>query len=601
MQITGFNDHLALLATNKRRPIRILLMVSAYNSMTQRFHVELADMGYFVSIELALNDEVMEEAVDLFQPDIIVAPFLKRAIPNHIWQKHLCIIIHPGIKGDRGPSSIDWAILNNETEWGVTALQADWEMDAGDIWSSVNFPMEGETKSQLYRGKVAQAAISCIKQTLSNFTNPNYQPSPLDYTKPDVKGIWRDYLKQKQRAIDWSSDSVETVVRKISSADSQPGLLCPLFGEPMYLYGAHADNTMTGVPGEIIAQRHGAICCATIDGAVWIEVLKRKKTGNQNFFKLPASMVLGDRLKGVPEVSIPLEINPSVKTFREIWYEEKNQVGYLHFDFYNGAMSTEQCLRLREAYLLALSQPTKVIVLMGGAGFWSNGIHLNVVEAAENPVAESWRNINAMNDFVYELLSTHSHITIAAMQGNAAAGGVMMGLAADWVYARDGIVLNPHYKRMGLYGSEYWTYSLPRRVGQAKAEELTNICLPMGTKVAKEIGLIDDYFGKTPAEFSAWVVQKAEDLAQNKDFEQMLSLKKKLCLSQPLEQYRQEELAQMKENFFSDEYHTARHNFVYKITPSETPRHLAIHRHRVGEIVPCKVLNFENHQYIKSL
>ncbi len=126
--------------TNTRRPIRILLIVSAYNSMTQRFHVELVNMGHKVSIELALSDEVMREAVELFQPDLIVAPFLKRAIPTDIWQQHLCIIIHPGIKGDRGPSSIDWAILNDESEWGVTALQADLEMDAGDIWASVNFP-----------------------------------------------------------------------------------------------------------------------------------------------------------------------------------------------------------------------------------------------------------------------------------------------------------------------------------------------------------------------------------------------------------------------------------------------------------------------------
>ncbi|MDJ0590066.1 MAG: hydrogenase maturation protein [Pleurocapsa sp. MO_226.B13] len=594
MQTTAFNNYLAFFQTKKRKPIRILLIVSAYNSMTQRFHVELLDMGHEVSIELALSDRVIHEAVDLFQPELIVAPFLKRAIPTDIWQKYLCIIIHPGIKGDRGPSSIDWAILNDEPEWGVTALQADLEMDAGDIWASVNFPRSGETKSDLYRVKCTQTAIACIKQTLTNLTNPNYKPEPLDYMKPGIKGIWRDSLKQKQRAIDWSSDPVETVVRKIRSADSQPGLLDSLFGEPVYLYGVHADNTMTGIPGEIIAQRNGAICRATVDGAVWIAVLKRKKQGNRTFFKLPATLVLGDRIKDLPEVPVALKINPSVKTFREIWYEEKNQVGYLHFAFYNGAMSTEQCQRLREAYLFARSQQTKVIVLMGGSGFWSNGIHLNVIEAADDPIAESWRNINAMNDFVYEVLDTDTHITIAAMQGNAAAGGVMMALSADWVYARDGIVLNPHYKRMGLYGSEYWTYSLPRRVGQAKAEELTNVCMPMGTKVAKKIGLIDDYFGQTPTNFCNWVMQKAEDIAQNEDFENMLSFKNKRGFLKPLEQYRQEELAQMKRNFVSDEYRTARYNFVHKITPAQTPKHLAIHRHQVGETVPCRVLSFEN-------
>ena len=84
-------------------------------------------------------------------------------------------------------------------------------------------------------------------------------------------------------------------------------------------------------------------------------------------------------------------------------------------------------------------------------------------------------------------------LTIAALYGSAGAGGVMLALAADKVLARDGIVLNPHYKGMGgLYGSEYWTYSLPKRVGPEKALELTERCLPVSVQEARSIGLIDD-------------------------------------------------------------------------------------------------------------
>ena len=105
-------------------------------------------------------------------------------------------------------------------------------------------------------------------------------------------------------------------------------------------------------------------------------------------------------------------------------------------------------------------------MLSGGRDFLSNGIHLNLIEAAADPAAESWRNINAMNDLVLAILTTTDRLTIAALYGSAGAGGVMLALAADRVFARDGIVLNPHYKGMGgLYGSEYWTYSLPKRVG----------------------------------------------------------------------------------------------------------------------------------------
>ena len=41
--------------------MRILLIASAYNSMTQRVHAELADRGHEVSVELALGDEVMRD------------------------------------------------------------------------------------------------------------------------------------------------------------------------------------------------------------------------------------------------------------------------------------------------------------------------------------------------------------------------------------------------------------------------------------------------------------------------------------------------------------------------------------------------------------
>jgi putative two-component system protein, hydrogenase maturation factor HypX/HoxX len=185
-----------------------------------------------------------------------------------------------------------------------------------------------------------------------------------------------------------------------------------------------------------------------------------------------------------------------------MWYEERQAVGYLHFAFYNGAMSTEQCQRLREAFLRVRQRPIKVIVLMGSPDFWSNGIHLNVIEAAEDPAHESWCNIHAMNDLVREIITTDSHLVIAALQGNAAAGGVILALAADLVYARTGIVLTPHYKGMGkLYGSEYWTYLLPKRVGGEWARELTEALLPISTGTAQQIGLLDDAFEEDGASF----------------------------------------------------------------------------------------------------
>ncbi|PNB76549.1 formyl transferase, partial [Pseudomonas sp. FW305-BF6] len=86
-----------------------------------------------------------------------------------------------------------------------------------------------------------------------------------------------------------------------------------------------------------------------------------------------------------------------------------------------------------------------------------------------------------------ELLSARQ-LVVSGLSGNAGAGGVMLALAADIVFARSDIVLNPHYKTMGLYGSEYWTYSLPRAVGPAMAEKLTEDCLPISALQALQLG-----------------------------------------------------------------------------------------------------------------
>src|SRR3990167_7711040 len=87
--------------------MRILFLTHSFNILTQRLYAELTQQGHDVSIEFDINDAVTLEAVKLFHPDLIVAPYLRRAIPEAIWRHHLCLVVHPGVKGDRGPSALD--------------------------------------------------------------------------------------------------------------------------------------------------------------------------------------------------------------------------------------------------------------------------------------------------------------------------------------------------------------------------------------------------------------------------------------------------------------------------------------------------------------
>ena len=554
--------------------MRILFLTHSFNSLAQRLYLELAGRGHEVSVEFDISDAVTLEAVALYRPDLIIAPFLKRAIPGEIWRKQVCLVVHPGIRGDRGPSALDWAILNNEAEWGVTVLQAAAEMDAGDIWASADFPMRAASKGSLYRNEVTEAAVAAVLEAVAKFEAGGFVPEPLDPSR--LRGQWRPAVRQEERAIDWLADDSATVLRKIRSADGFPGVLDEVLGVPCYLYDAHPESELRGAAGEIIARSNGMICRATVDGAVWIGHLKSKADG-EPAFKLPAATVLGERLAGVAEVE---------GEWRDIRYEESNGVGTLHFDFYNGAMSTAQCERLLQAFRQAARRDTRVIVLAGGADFWSNGLHLNLIEAAASPADESWRNINAMNDLAQAILTTDSHLIVSALQGNAGAGGVFLALAADRVVARQGVVLNPHYQAMGnLYGSEYWTYLLPRRVGAERAGMITENRLPVGARQAQELGLIDACFSGDAVSFRHDVEKLAQSLVADAPalLAEMQAQRRRDEAEKPLAAYREGELAQMKRNFygFDPSYHVARYNFVLKVPHSHTPRHLALHR-RIG-------------------
>jgi putative two-component system hydrogenase maturation factor HypX/HoxX len=563
--------------------MRILFLTHAFNGLAQRLFLALTGDGHDVSIEFDINDAVTEEAVALWQPELVVAPYLKRRIPESVWRGHRCLVVHPGIVGDRGPSALDWAIMEGEQRWGVTVLEANGEMDAGDVWASVEFPLRAATKGSLYRNEVAQAAVAAVRQAISRIA-AGEAAVPLDPSRADVHGRLRRPMRQPDRAIDWHGDGTAAVLTKLRAADGAPGVRDLLLGAEVYLYDGHEEGALRGPAGTLLAQRHGSICRATADGAVWITHL-RAAAGGDSGLKLPAAMVLGDRLAGVPELTAEPEARIDHPTWRDIRYEEAGAVGYLHFPFYNGAMGTAQCARLADAYRRAAKRPTRVIVLMGGPDFWSNGIHLNLIEASEHPAEESWRNIQAIDDLVREIVVTERQLTIAAMAGNAGAGGVFLALAADHVYARDGVVLNPHYKGMGnLYGSEYWTYLLPRRVTPAQADAITLARLPVDTRGAVALGLVDACFDPEPALFRAAIDARAHALAGDKGFADLLAAKKARRAAdesaKPLAAYRAEELERMKLNFFGfdSSYHVARHHFVCKVPHSRTPSYLARHR-----------------------
>jgi folate-dependent phosphoribosylglycinamide formyltransferase PurN len=225
-----------VLNRNPNQLKRVLLISTSINSLTNAVYMHLQEnCKYELKVAAIDSGRDIEKVVEKVQPDLIICPYLTKKIPAEVYKKYICWIVHPGIVGDRGAYSIDYALLTFEDwkpeseRWGVTVLQAHEEYDAGAIWSTKEFPLSNAvTKSELYHTSVTRAAIDAIDNALESFKNPEAMPISLkNYS--NARGNEQTSLKQKQRGFSWDHDSAKTIAQKINAASGQPGIKTNIF------------------------------------------------------------------------------------------------------------------------------------------------------------------------------------------------------------------------------------------------------------------------------------------------------------------------------------------------------------------------------------
>ncbi|KAF9016983.1 hypothetical protein BDZ89DRAFT_1165974 [Hymenopellis radicata] len=584
--------------------------------------------------------------------------------------------------------------LNERSGQLPFSLQAIEELDAGPIWAYASFDVpKNISKSELYRGPVSTAAVTAVITAIrrietaaaardDKLIKPSLVP-PADASFsvsthsafPKNTTHTRPILPAAARALSPLTATASHFARLLRSADSQPGVLSNALTPPgktskIFLYGGKVVEPVPAhlaKPGKIIAHRDGAVllCCADKNG-VWITHVRQPRakadTVRTLHPKVPAIMGLR-ALKWAAALGLddPTQVQDwtfqtwekKEGTLQNVWVEEEkigdSLIAYVYFPFYNGASDTQQCVQLRKAIEWASRVRTpqeekekgqlRALVLMGGDGYFSNGIHVGVIEAANDPAQESWDNINAIDDVVEAVMSfpggtpppfakypgspepqenvpslaERGVLTISAIRGNCAAGGLAVATAADVVLCAERAVINPTYRGMGLFGSEYHRFSWFERCPDA--EQYIRAMIPIGAEA--NAGFVDVVLhASTPEEIELSVKGHIRSLVSSPysaaaDFPSapwctaaqkavpspstcLVSglLSNKLAflstLDRPLRWYRALELQQMTLDFWhpvrSQRYHSRRAAFARKVAPQCTPLRFATFRRRNGEV-----------------
>ncbi len=180
--------------------------------------------------------------VPLYQPEIVSSPefspklaalnadiFLVIAYGEILKQPLLdmprlaCINVHGSILPKyRGAAPIQWALLNNEHESGVTIMHMAKKMDAGDIIRIATLPIEKDTTYADLEDQLCQASVKPLLEVLSE-----YQQGNIPYHTPQDPALvtYAPKIELEDCQIDWHRPALELHCL-IRGVNPEPGAWC---------------------------------------------------------------------------------------------------------------------------------------------------------------------------------------------------------------------------------------------------------------------------------------------------------------------------------------------------------------------------------------
>ena len=131
------------------------------------------------------NEELIEKLKEI-SPDLIVVAAYGKILPDEILNlpKFGCINIHASLLPEyRGASPIQSALLDGKEKTGVTIMLISPELDAGDIISQREVPIEKSDNAQTLHDKLAQVGAELLIETIPLYVSGELKPVPQNNSK----------------------------------------------------------------------------------------------------------------------------------------------------------------------------------------------------------------------------------------------------------------------------------------------------------------------------------------------------------------------------------------------------------------------------------
>ena len=227
------------------------------------------------------------EKVLALQPDIIVTAAFGQILPKAILDTpvHGCVNVHASLLPElRGGAPIHYAIMQGKKKTGITIMYMAEKLDAGDIISQAECPIEESDDVGTMHDKLSILGAELLSETLPRLLDGGIKAVPQD----DSLATFAPNIKREQEQIDWSLGG-EAVYNKIRGLRPWPVAYTMWNGAIMKIWHAETCKAAASEPGTVMkVEKDGFVVATGNETAIKVTELQpagKKKMSAEQFLR----------------------------------------------------------------------------------------------------------------------------------------------------------------------------------------------------------------------------------------------------------------------------------------------------------------------------
>src|SRR2546430_1835575 len=227
--------------------------------------------------ERARDEGFLQELAQL-RPDMIVVAAYGQVLPGQILElpRFGCLNVHASLLPKyRGAAPIQWAVLADERETGVTIMKMDEGLDTGDILSQQSTPIGADDDAPTLHHRLGAIGADLLVKTIPDYISGKIVPRKQ---LAEDASYARKITKEDGR-LDWNQPA-RSVWNRVRALVPWPGAYAFLSGEPgpqlLKIWQAEVAEQSSGAPGEVLDVGKNGIVVACGQQSVRILVLQRE-------------------------------------------------------------------------------------------------------------------------------------------------------------------------------------------------------------------------------------------------------------------------------------------------------------------------------------